>query len=86
MPSLEESRLFCFAQRQVAYAKWPFLLPALMSVCLAILFAWSAPFAATLRDDNYATGQFAVKVFPVLKIPAQFKSTDPRAEFSLQIT
>jgi len=44
---------FCFAQRQVAYAKWAFLLPCLMSVCLAILFAWSAPFAATLRDDNY---------------------------------
>lgn len=24
-----------------------------MSVCFAIVFAWSAPFAGTLRDENY---------------------------------
>ena len=44
---------FCFAQQQVAYTKWALLLPAVMSVCLAVVFGWSAPFATTLRDDNY---------------------------------
>lgn len=44
---------FCFAQQQLAYAKWALLLPALMSVCFAIVFAWSASFAAALRDENY---------------------------------
>jgi hypothetical protein len=44
---------FCFAQQQVGYTKWALLLPALMSVCLAVVFGWSAPFAATLRDENY---------------------------------
>jgi len=44
---------FCFAQHQVAFAKWGLLLPVLMSVCLAIVFGWSAPFAGTLRDENY---------------------------------
>jgi hypothetical protein len=44
---------FCFAQRQVTYAKCALLLPALMSLCLAIFFGWSAPFAGRLRDENY---------------------------------
>ena len=44
---------FCFAQQRVTYAKWALLLPVLMSVCLAIIFGWSIPFAATLRDENY---------------------------------
>jgi|SRR2546423_6156786 len=44
---------FCFAQHQVAYTKWALLLPALMSVGLAVVFGWSVPFATTLRDENY---------------------------------
>ena len=44
---------FCFAQQRVAYTKWALLLPAVMSVCLAVVFGWYAPFATTLRDDNY---------------------------------
>lgn len=48
---------FCFAQPQVAYAKWALLLPALMSACFAMVFAWAAPFAAALRDENYTLAE-----------------------------
>jgi hypothetical protein len=44
---------FCFAQQQIRYMKWALLLPAIMSVCLAVLFGWSVSFARTLRDENY---------------------------------
>jgi len=53
MPSREESRLFVSHSGRLPTQNGLSLLPCLMSVCLAILFAWSAPFAATLRDDNY---------------------------------
>jgi hypothetical protein len=44
---------FVLTRPEIGYGKWALLLPVLLSLCLATVFAFSLPLAKMMRDDSY---------------------------------
>jgi hypothetical protein len=44
---------FVLTRREIGYGKWALLLPVLLSLCLAGIFAFSLPLAKNMRDNSY---------------------------------